>query len=116
MAELVEASDIDVFLSDAAWAICPTYHTVLKTSPGAAILGQDMLFDILFIAYWKKIGEHRQIITDLTPPMKMKAGLIMITKLVRKYFYGKLVYSAMQNPGISKTPGHLRQSIRMEQS
>ncbi len=50
-------SDIDVFLSDAAWAIRSTYHTVLKDSPGAAIFGRDMLFDIPLIADWKKIGE-----------------------------------------------------------
>ncbi len=50
MAEMVKPSDIDVFLSDAAWAIRSTHHTVLKASPGAAIFGQDMLFDILFIA------------------------------------------------------------------
>ncbi len=39
MAELVKASDIDIFLSDAAWAVHSTYHTVLKASPGAAIFG-----------------------------------------------------------------------------
>jgi hypothetical protein len=39
MAKTVKASDIDVFLSDAAWAVCSTYHTVLKASPGAAIFG-----------------------------------------------------------------------------
>ncbi len=50
MAETVKASDIDVFLSDAPWAVCSTYHTVLKASPGAAIFGRDMLFDIPFIA------------------------------------------------------------------
>jgi hypothetical protein len=60
MAELVKASDINFFLSDAAWAVCSTYHTVLKASPGAAIFGRDMLFDIPFIADWQKIGEHRQ--------------------------------------------------------
>jgi hypothetical protein len=60
MAEAVKPSDIDVFLSNAAWAIHSTYHTVLKASPGAAVFGQDMLFDILFIADWQKIGEHRQ--------------------------------------------------------
>jgi hypothetical protein len=59
MAELVNVSDFDIFLADAAWAICSTHHTVLKVSPGAAIFGQDMLFDIPFTAYWKKIGEHR---------------------------------------------------------
>ncbi len=40
------------------------YHTVLKASPGAAFLGQDMLFEILFVADWHKIGEHRQTLTD----------------------------------------------------
>jgi hypothetical protein len=60
----VKASDIDVFLSDAAWAVHSTYHTVLKASPGAAIFGQDMLFDIPFIADWQKIGEYRQQLTD----------------------------------------------------
>ena len=60
MAESVKTSDINVFLSDAAWAVCSTYHTVLKASPGAAIFGRDMLFDILFIADWQKIGEYRQ--------------------------------------------------------
>jgi hypothetical protein len=64
MAELVNASDIDIFIADAAWAIRSTYHAVLKASPGAAIFGHDMLFDIPFIADWKTIGEHRQRLTD----------------------------------------------------
>jgi hypothetical protein len=66
MAESVKASDIGAFLSDAAWAVCSTYHTVLKASPGAAIFGRDMLFDILFIADWQKIGEYRQRLIDLS--------------------------------------------------
>ncbi len=66
MAESVKDSDIDVFLSDAKWAIHSTYHTVLKASPGAAIFGQDMLFDIRLIADWQKIGEYRQQLTDLS--------------------------------------------------
>jgi hypothetical protein len=65
MAESVKASDIDVFLSDAAWGICSTYHTVLKASPGAAIFGLDILFDISFIADRQKIGQYRQQLTDL---------------------------------------------------
>jgi hypothetical protein len=60
MAKMVKASDIEVFLSDAAWAVRSTYRTVLKASPGAAIFGQDILFDIPFIVDWQKIGEHRQ--------------------------------------------------------
>ena len=48
-ANTVETSDIDAFLADAAWTIHLTYHTVLKVSPGAAIFGRDMLFDIPFL-------------------------------------------------------------------
>jgi hypothetical protein len=50
MANSVTPDDIDVFLDNVAWAICSTYHTVLKASPGAAIFGRDMLFDIPFVA------------------------------------------------------------------
>ena len=45
----------------AAWAIRSTYHTVLKASPGAAIFGRDMLFDIPFLADWNKIGTDRNM-------------------------------------------------------
>ncbi len=50
MADSATPDDVDVFLDNVAWAIHSTYHTVLKASPGAAIFGQDMLFDIPFIA------------------------------------------------------------------
>ncbi len=56
MANSFTPDDVNVFLDNAAWAICSTYHMVLKASPGAAIFGQDMLFDILFVAEWHKIG------------------------------------------------------------
>jgi hypothetical protein len=65
MAESVAPADIDTFIDNAAWAIRSTYHTVLKASPGAAIFGRDMLFDVPFIADWNKIGEYRQRQTDL---------------------------------------------------
>ncbi len=64
MANSVTPDDVDVFLDNAAWAIRSTYHTVLKASPGAAIFGQDMLFDILFVADQHKIGERRQLLTN----------------------------------------------------
>jgi hypothetical protein len=64
MADSVTSDDVDVFLDNAAWAIRSTYHMVLKASPGAAIFGQDMLFDILFVADWQKNGEQRQSLTD----------------------------------------------------
>ena len=54
MTDTVSESDIADFLTNAAWAVRSTYHTVLKTSPGAAIFGRDMLFDVPFLADWKK--------------------------------------------------------------
>jgi hypothetical protein len=89
MAESVKASDIDVFLSDAAWAICSTHHTVLKASPGAAIFGQDMLFDIPFIADWQKIGEHRQKLTDLNNARKNEGRIDYDYKVGQKLLLRK---------------------------
>ncbi len=64
MANSVTLNDVDVFLDNTEQAIRSTYHAVLKASPGAAIFGQDMLFDIPFVADWHKIGERRQSLTD----------------------------------------------------
>jgi hypothetical protein len=89
MAEMVKASDIDVFLSDAAWAICSTYHTVLKASPGAAIFGQDMLCDIPFIADWQKIGEHRQRLTYLNNARENKGRINYDYKVGQKVLLRK---------------------------
>ncbi len=60
MADTVNESDIADFLTNASWAVFSTYHTVLKTSPGATIFGWDMLFDISFLTDGSKIGEYRQ--------------------------------------------------------
>jgi hypothetical protein len=64
MANSVTPNGVNVFLDNAAWAVCSTYHTVLKASPGAAIFGCDMLFEIPFVADWHKIGERRQSLTN----------------------------------------------------
>jgi hypothetical protein len=64
MADSVEPAVIDTFIDNAAWAICSTYHTVLKASPGAAIFERDMLFNISFVSDWKQIGDYRQFQTD----------------------------------------------------
>jgi hypothetical protein len=52
----------------------------------------------------------------LTPPVKAKAGLIMIIKVVKKYCYGTKVSSTKQSPGIRESLGRLPQSMPMEQS
>jgi hypothetical protein len=55
MADSATPNEVDVFLDNAAWAICSTYHRVLKALSSAAILGCNMLFNILFVADWCKI-------------------------------------------------------------
>ena len=55
---------IDDFLVNVAWAIRSTYHTVLKTTLGAAAFGRDMLFDIPFLADWTEIGKRRQALVN----------------------------------------------------
>ena len=72
MADSVAPSDIDAVLTNASWSIRSTYHTVLKTSPGAAIFGRDILFNIPFIADWKKIGDYRQSQTDQNTSHKIQ--------------------------------------------
>ena len=64
MQDTVDAEMIDDFLVNAAWAIRSTYHTVLKLSPGTAVFGRDMLFDISYIADWTAIGQRRQLLVD----------------------------------------------------
>jgi hypothetical protein len=85
MAETVTHDDVNVFLGSAAWAIRFTYHTVLKASPGLAIFGCDMLFDIPFIADWNKIGDYRQRQTDLNTARINRSKFIMITKLAIRF-------------------------------
>jgi hypothetical protein len=70
MAKKITLDDSNVFLDNTAWAICSTYHTVLKASPGAVIFGRNMLFNIPFIADWNKIGDYRQCQTDLSTACK----------------------------------------------
>jgi hypothetical protein len=64
MANTADPSDVADFLNDAAWVVRSTYHTVLKASPGAAIFGRDMLFDVPFLADWNKVRDYRQRQTD----------------------------------------------------
>jgi hypothetical protein len=75
-----------VFLNKAAWAICSTYHTVLKASPGMGIFGCNMLFDIPYIRL-KNIavnGKESSIIEELFDKTSdHKARLVNKTWLIR---------------------------------
>ena len=64
MADIVSGQDVSDFLADTLWAIRSTHHIVQKSSPGVAIFGRDMLFDIPFVTNWHKIGGFRQKQTD----------------------------------------------------
>ena len=64
LSETVSSEQVDDFLVAAAWAVRSTHHTVLNSTPGAAIFGRDMLFDIPYIADWTKIGQRRQLLVD----------------------------------------------------
>ncbi len=72
MANSVAPSDVDAFLTNTAWTFRSTYHTVLEASPGAAIFGRDVLFNIPFLADWNKIGDYRQQQTDLNTKYENK--------------------------------------------
>ena len=54
MATSVDNSDMGVLPRNTTWAICPTYHTVLKASPETANIRLNILFDITSIADWNK--------------------------------------------------------------
>ncbi len=85
MVDSVTPDDINVFLDNAAWAIRSTYHTVLKASPGAAIFGGDMLFNIPFVTDWHKIGGRRQSLTNCGNQRKYAKHLTRITRSEIKY-------------------------------
>ncbi len=116
MANTVSKSDIVNFLTKAAWAICSTYHTVLKSSPGAAIFGRDMLFDIPFMADWDKIWDNRQCQTDCNTRCENKTCVNWDHKIGKKYLCVKMVFSAKQRADMMMILGPSRQFIRMEQS
>ena len=63
---------IQDLLTNVGWAIRSTYHTVLGTSPGTAIYGRDMLFDIPYVANWADIGKRRQKQVDKSCELKNK--------------------------------------------
>ena len=75
MSETIEDTMIEDPLVDAAWAIRSTYHTVLKSTPGAAIFGRDMLFDIPYVADWNDIGRRRQEQVESTNKRENKSRL-----------------------------------------
>jgi hypothetical protein len=42
------------------YAICNTFHTTLKATPGQLVFGRDMVLPITFMAGWGAIEQQRQ--------------------------------------------------------
>ena len=75
MQDTCEPEMIDTFLSNVGWAIRSTYHTMLGSTPGAAVFGKDMLFDIPYLADWTDIGRRRQQQVDKSNALENKHRL-----------------------------------------
>jgi hypothetical protein len=73
-------SDINATLTDAACSIHSTYYTVLKDSPGAAIFGQDMLFDIPSLLTGTKLEITGNTTLTLTQTVKIIHAMIRTKK------------------------------------
>ncbi len=116
MANSVTPDDIDVFLDNAAWAICSTYHRVGTASPGAAIL--DVTYSSTFRPWLtgtklENKGNHRPIVAISA---RMPNVLTTITRSEIKYYWLIKVSSAKQSPHMAKSHGLSLQFIRMELS
>ena len=44
---------IETLITDMSFDICSLYHFTLEATPGAAIFGSDMLFDVPSLTYCK---------------------------------------------------------------
>jgi hypothetical protein len=116
MANTADPGDVADFLNDAAWAVCSTYHTVLKASPGAAIFGQDMLFDVPFLADSNKVGDYMQRQTDCNTARENKTRVEWDYAVCDKILVRKEVFSANQNASMKRNLGLSVKFIRMERS
>jgi hypothetical protein len=116
MDKTITPDDVNVFHDNMAWVICSTYHTVLKSSPGIAIFGHGMLFGILFIAGWNKIGDYRQRQTNLDTACKNSKQVNYDYKVGNKVLLTQQVSSAKQKAHIAKSHGLSQQFIQMDLS
>jgi hypothetical protein len=48
------------FLSSAAYSICNTFHTTLKSTPGQLVFRRDMVLPIKVMADWGAIEQQRE--------------------------------------------------------
>ena len=96
MIETVKDTMIGDFLVNVAWAICSTYHIILKSTPRAAISGRDMLFDIPYVADWNIIGQLRQEQVERINRRENKSCLPYDYAIGDKVLIKKMEFSANQ--------------------
>ena len=89
MQDTCEPEMIDEILSNVGWAIRSTYHTMVGSTPGAAVFGRDMLFDIPYLADWTEIGKRRQNQVDKSNALENKHRLFYDYKLGDKVLITK---------------------------
>ncbi len=75
-----------------------------------------MLFDVLFVADWHKIGECRQSLTAHGHQRKNAKCIDYDNKVGDKVLVIKNVFSAKQSPTTAKSHGLSQQFIQMELS
>jgi hypothetical protein len=56
--ELGEKDPWGPSLSSAAYAICSTFHTTLKATPGKLVFGRDMVLPLTFMADWGQLSNN----------------------------------------------------------
>ena len=116
MADTVVTSDIDVFLTDAAWAIRSTYHTVLKPPQEQQSLVRTCRLTPASLLTGTKLENTGSTIQTLTQNAKNAHAVIETTKLVTMYILEKMVSSANQRVGMKVILGLSHQFIQMGQS
>ncbi len=116
MATSAAPSDIALFLTNVAWATCSIYHMVIKASPGMAIFGRDMLFNIPYIADWNNIWDYRQHQTDLNAKCENISWIDYYYKVGGKVLVQKDGILLKTESWYDSDHGQSRQFIQMAQS
>ena len=61
----LDTADMEQFIIDTAWSVCPTHYTVLGSSTGSAVFGQGILLDLSYLVDLKAIRcRHQWLVND----------------------------------------------------
>jgi hypothetical protein len=75
---------VDTALANAIYATHASYHSSLRTTPGAMVFHQDMIINIPFVADLQLISEHRQQLIDTRLIVQIKSTSPSIVNPVKK--------------------------------